>query len=355
MLLDLGARGERALSRWRLVAVFALLAWAVVDALRGAPATHVAAAFVVVLAYAVAALWLAVRTRRPERDSRLAFSATVVDVAAAAACMAVLVARDAAGGLNSVAAWAALALAISATTWRADARTTALAGVLAVLCVPLLAGLAWLLHGVDAFASLDFGTVHADDLLLRAAALAALAALLGWSVHRARLLVETSGTDTLTGLPNRTWLLQRMPQLLETVQSGGGGLTVALVDLDHVRRINHQHGHLAGDRALRELAAALRIVARDGDWLVRLSGGEFLLVLRQPVGTTWEGLDALRRQFAMRPIDAERAGATLRATFSAGLASFPHDGRDLSSLMRRADERLQVAREEGRDKVVARA
>lgn len=354
MLLDLGMRGERALARWRMGAAALLLAWPLASAWGGAPSLHVAAAFGLVFAYLVGSLVLVLRTQRTTRLRRLPFASTAFDVGMAVACIAVLVARDAAAGLNATGAWMGLATAIGATALRADVRTTVLAGALAVAATPLLALLAWAMHGVAGFDSLDHGHVDAGDLLLRTLALAALAGLVASATHRARRLVEVSGTDTLTGLPNRTWLLQRMPQLLESVQADGGGLTVALIDLDHVRRINHDRGHHAGDRALLALASALRTFVDGGNWLVRLAGGEFLLLVRQPVGATWERLDALRRLFAERAIDAER-GAPLHATFSAGLAAFPHDGRDLSQLLRRADDRLQIAREEGRNKVIARS
>lgn len=354
MLLDLGARGERVLARWRVAAAVVLLAWPLAGVMQGATSMHVAVAFALVFAYLIGSLLLALRTQRTRRLRRLPFASTAFDVGMAVACIAALVVQDAAAGLNATGAWVGLAAAIAATGLRADVRTTALAGALALLATPLLVLLGWLVHGVQGFDSLDHGSVGAGDLLLRMLALAALAALVANGTHRARRLIEVSGTDTLTGLPNRTWLLQRMPQLLESVQTDGGGLTVALIDLDHVRRINHDRGHQAGDRALLALASALRTFVEGGDWLVRLAGGEFLLLVRQPVGATWERLDALRRLFSERAIDAER-GLPLHATFSAGLASFPHDGRDLSQLLRRADDRLQVAREEGRNKVIARS
>jgi len=63
-------------------------------------------------------------------------------------------------------------------------------------------------------------------------------------------LVELSGNDGLTGLPNRSWLLQRMPRIFDQVRDGGGSLTLALVDLDHFTRVNDDIGHLgAGARA----------------------------------------------------------------------------------------------------------
>lgn len=354
MLLDLGARGERLLARVRMACAMVFMTWPLAAALGGAPSLHVAIAFGLVFLYLIGSLYLVVRTQRSGRLHRLPLASTAFDVGMAVACIAALVARDAAAGLNSTAAWGGLAAAVGATALRADARSSVFAGALGMAAVPCLVGLAWALHGVAGFESLDYGHVDMRELTLRTVLLGLLAACIAAAAHRARTLVEVSGTDTLTGLPNRTWLLQRMPQLLDTVVADGGVLTVALVDLDHVRRFNHDHGHQAGDRALLALAAALRAFVPGGDSLVRLAGGEFLVLMRLPVGTTWERVDALRRLFAERPVDGA-GGPPLHATFSAGLASFPHDGRDLSHLLRRADDRLQIARAEGRNKVIARS
>ena len=82
---------------------------------------------------------------------------------------------------------------------------------------------------------------------------------------------------------------------------------------------------------------------------------EFALVIPQPAGTAWERLDAIRRMLAQHPFDPERGTMEpLRISFSAGIASSPHDGRDLSRLLGRADRRLKVAKREGRNRVVAR-
>ena len=117
-------------------------------------------------------------------------------------------------------------------------------------------------------------------------------------VYRMQRLVEMSGTDGLTRLPNRTWLLHRVPRLFDSVRHDGDSLTLALIDLDHFKRINDAHGHHAGDRALRHVVAVLRELAEPGEWLVRIGGEEFVLLLRKPIGTAWERVDAIRRPWA---------------------------------------------------------
>ena len=68
-----------------------------------------------------------------------------------------------------------------------------------------------------------------------------------------------------------------------------------MIDLDYFRRVNDELGHAKGDRALRHVVDTLRAGLEDKDWLVRLGGEEFALVMQQPTGRAWERTEALRR------------------------------------------------------------
>ena len=92
----------------------------------------------------------------------------------------------------------------------------------------------------------------------------------------------------------------------------------------------------------------------DGEWLVRLGGEEFVLLLSAPLGTAWERLDGMRRTLAARRFVPEQGAEPLLLTFSAGVASYPHEASDLSGLLRRADLRLNAAKRNGRNRVLAR-
>ena len=91
-----------------------------------------------------------------------------------------------------------------------------------------------------------------------------------------------------------------------------------------------------------------------GDWLVRLGGEGFVLVMALPPGRSWERMETLRRTMATQPFVAQVDADPVRLTLSAGIASWPEDGVDLSQLWRRADLRLRQAKLEGRNRVVAR-
>src|SRR5690606_38453637 len=117
-------------------------------------------------------------------------------------------------------------------------------------------------------------------------------------VHRMQRLVEMSGIDGLTRLPNRIWLLHRMPRLLESAHEDGLSLSLALIDLDHFKRINAAVGHRAGDRVLRDLTTLLNDAIERDEWLVRLGGEELVLVMSLPTGAAWERTETLRRLVA---------------------------------------------------------
>jgi len=102
--------------------------------------------------------------------------------------------------------------------------------------------------------------------------------------ERLRLVNETlaqeSRTDPLTGLSNRRYLLDHMPQLLAETASGNSALAFLLLDLDAFKSVNDAYGHAAGDSVLVQLAQLLRQVARAGDLQLRWGGEEFLIVLK---------------------------------------------------------------------------
>ena len=89
------------------------------------------------------------------------------------------------------------------------------------------------------------------------------------------VLAVESQTDTLTGLPNRRAVFQQMPTMLARHPDG---VVLALVDIDHFKRVNDDYGHAAGDTVLRDFAAFLRRATREGDLLARWGGEEFIVV-----------------------------------------------------------------------------
>jgi diguanylate cyclase (GGDEF)-like protein len=173
-------------------------------------------------------------------------------------------------------------------------------------------------------------------------------------VFRAQRLTQLSGTDGLTGLPNRSYLTTRVPQQVLDARNAGQTLSLALIDLDHFRHINAELGHLAGDRALRHAVKVLRMELGREEPMIRVGGEEFVLMLRLPVGAAWERMEVLRRKLESQPFVPEEGVEPRKLTLSAGIACCPQDANDLSGLMRRADLRLRRAKANGRNRVVAR-
>ncbi|MBX3606917.1 MAG: GGDEF domain-containing protein [Piscinibacter sp.] len=153
--------------------------------------------------------------------------------------------------------------------------------------------------------------------------------------------------DELTGLPNRRCLLEHVPHELARCRRESQALTVALIDLDHFKRINDTLGHAAGDAVLRRFAVDAQQVLRTSDTMARWGGEEFLVLM--PDCTVPEAcavLERLRRHLARRGDGS--ASPAPAVTFSAGVAELGRH-EDLTTTLRRADEALYAAKARGRD------
>jgi diguanylate cyclase (GGDEF)-like protein len=153
------------------------------------------------------------------------------------------------------------------------------------------------------------------------------------------LLVGMTETDPLTGLPNR----RAWDARLSRVTADDERVAIAMFDLDHFKRFNDAHGHLAGDKLLRDTAAAWRVLLRSDDLLARVGGEEFglLLVNCSPAA-------------AVEVTERLRLAVTGGQTASAGLA-VRYAGEPLESVLGRADHALYDAKAYGRDHVRAAA
>lgn len=158
--------------------------------------------------------------------------------------------------------------------------------------------------------------------------------------------------DPLTGLYNRRYLEDFFARELARAKRDDAPITLAMVDLDHFKLLNDTHGHAVGDDALKGVAAFLLHGLRNTDAAFRIGGEEFLLVLpRTQPGEALAKLTLLCGQFAAQPLET-RAGP-LRLTMSIGVAHFPSQASDLDGLMQQADRQLYLAKDSGRNRVMA--
>ncbi len=358
VMLDLGAGGELLVARVRaalsaLSLLLPLLALLVSGGAGSATELMIglgASIFINICAQ----IWLALANQR-RRHGWLPFATTTYDVTTTTLVVGLLHFSDPVAPFNSIVVWCFYLFSIGMTALRNDGRLTFYAGGMAMLQYGLLtAALLAQAGSAEQLVSVDYGTVSVAAQVERLVLMLLMTLLTATMVYRMQRLIESSGSDGLTGLPNRAWLVQRMPRILETVREEGESLTLALLDLDDFKRINVDYGHLAGDRAIRHVAGSMREILRQKERLVRIGGQEFVLLLRCPIGNAWERLDRLRHLMAERPFVPERGGDPLQITFSGGLAAYPSDGGDVSSLLRSADRRLQAAKQEGCNRVVAR-
>jgi diguanylate cyclase (GGDEF)-like protein len=147
-------------------------------------------------------------------------------------------------------------------------------------------------------------------------------------------------TDPLTGVANRRAFDDQLERMLNTHQDAlEPPLGIAMLDLDHFKRVNDEQGHLAGDRILQELAQLLKPTLRDGDMLARFGGEEFVILMpRTPLRAACSLAERIR----------QRVEEKLATTLSIGVAAnLP--GETSTDLLSRADAALYTAKQEGRN------
>lgn len=353
LLLELGADGEVLLARLRLAIASLLMLLPAINYFSGGGSFESIAGIAGVgLAVLLSQVWLTIARRR-RRYPWLPWVSTGFDVSVVSLVLLLLAFREPAAGLNSVVVWCCYPLAVLATALRNDVRVTLFAGALAAFEFLLITGL-FMLITVGPIQSVDYGTVHISSQLQRAMLLLATTLITMLIVFRMQRLVQMSGTDGLTGLPNRSYLNHRVPRVLADARLVGDTVCLALLDLDYFKRINDELGHQAGDRALRHVVEVLRMELRRDEPMLRVGGEEFVVLLRQPLGAGWERMDGLRRKLQSVPFLPGDGAEARCVTVSCGVACSPDDAIDVSGLMRTADLRLRHAKQSGRNRVVAR-
>ncbi|MEW5905092.1 MAG: diguanylate cyclase [Pseudomonadota bacterium] len=196
------------------------------------------------------------------------------------------------------------------------------------------------------------GRYMAIDLTLSGVEMAGRTCLLGVVSERSekerlrRLLDRLAFHDSLTELPNRVLLFDRINQALSRMQRDNVHFAVGMLDLDGFKLINDKEGHAAGDMLLKEVARRLRQCVRSVDTVARLGGDEFALILHGI--SSPEGADTvLRKMIAEIGQPYELDGARVQLGASIGVSFCPQDGASIHELLGRADFAMYLAKKAG--------
>ena len=238
-------------------------------------------------------------------------------------------------------------LGMDPVTARLGARATSVFGLSNTLVAPL-----WTEAGVIGAIVLSRRTRDAWPAaarrILHGAAVEASAALGRVESHRA---AETqASTDVLTGLPNRRYF-EEFCALLAHRRRADDAVGVLMIDIDHFKLVNDQHGHETGDGVLRAVAGAIAGAVREGDVPARFGGEEFAVLLRNPSErVAFEVGERVRAAVAALDL---RASGVDSISVSVGVAVAEDHEVTMAELLAEADRALYRAKRAGRDRVVA--
>lgn len=171
--------------------------------------------------------------------------------------------------------------------------------------------------------------------------------------HRQRQSLETQAlTDELTGLPNRRAAELRFAEEIARARRDGVGFSVATCDLDRFKLINDNYGHGVGDEVLQQTALIMRQALREGDWVARWGGEEFILFLHNS-----DHADALaaaeRIRAALKAEPLKTSQGSMEVTASFGIGVYRAGDEEIAQVLSESDSCLYEAKRKGRDCVVA--
>lgn len=351
-----GVEGELVVARVRVVAMGLLMmapTWSIIH--QADDPIHVTG-FMVTLAASLAALAIWLLLRRGQWRPWIGFASSAFDVSmVTTALVSFLIVADPLAALNSTVTFEMYFLAIVATSLRYDARVCIAAGSLALTQyggIWLWSSIRYNLHIPPE--DISSGTYDPVDLSTRMVLLAIATLLAVTIVRRAQRLLYLASRDRLTGLFNRGHFDRALSVAMESAARSGQPLSLAILDIDHFKKINDAHGHAQGDRALIQVAQFLLRAMRRTDIVARYGGEEFVILMpgtpRQPALLRME---ALRQEISATPLDLAD-GQSLTVDFSAGIAGTPGDADATTpkGLVTTADARLLTAKRAGRGRCV---
>ncbi len=354
-----GSEGEFVVAKVRVVAMALLLLAPTWNVLHAPDERMYVTGFAVTLfaAFVSVAIWWMLR--KGQARPWVGFASSAFDVSMVTlALISFLIVASPMHALNSTVTFEMYFLALVATSLRYDARICIVIGLLTILefgGLWLFAAIQYDLH--DPMYIGSAGPYSIVDLATRMLLLVVATILSVAIVRRAQQLLYLASRDRLTGLFNRGHFDRALLSAVDSATREGRPIALALLDIDHFKRINDEHGHELGDRALRQVAELLARAMRRTDIVARYGGEEFVVLMP---GTTSSialaRIEVLRQELVSTPILIGR-GEQLRIDFSAGIAGTPHDAIVSSpkELLSAADQRLLTAKRTGRGRCIGGA
>ncbi|MBE9156023.1 EAL domain-containing protein [Nodosilinea sp. LEGE 06152] len=219
-------------------------------------------------------------------------------------------------------------------------------GILSVLMVPIfIDAKLWGYIGFDACQQ-EWEWSASDESIL-----VAVAASLGGAIKRQQTEAQMCYQvyhDTLTGLPNRAFFDQHLPQAIARTSQSEQMLAVIFLDLDHFKTINDTLSHAVGDLLLQQVTQRMSTALRTEDIVARWGGDEFTLILPNLTSPTDAAKVAQRIADQLTPPFLLQ-NHELHVTASLGIALFPQDGQDMTTLLQNADAAMYRAKQQGRN------
>jgi diguanylate cyclase (GGDEF)-like protein len=206
-------------------------------------------------------------------------------------------------------------------------------------------------HGVLALASYQPNAFNRGDRELLSN-LSRHAALAIENVDRQAELAERARLDSLTGVYNHGYFLEKLKSQAEESMSSGNPISLIMLDVDFFKSYNDTYGHLAGDKILTMLCETIRNHIKNTDTVGRWGGEEFIISLPDTIAEQ-AMLVATRISQSMRGFSfPDREGKSIPPpTVSQGISLFPKEADDIFKLIDLADQRLYVAKKRGRDQI----
>jgi diguanylate cyclase (GGDEF)-like protein len=346
-----GIEGEYVVAKVRLVAMGLLMIAPTWNLVMYPSAMH-NAGFAVTLAAAMASFAIWVRLRRGEWRPWIGFASSIFDISMVSlALSAFYVFASPLQAVNSTVTFEMYFLALVATSLRYDARICLVVGTLAIAQYGTIWGIAAATTDLrDARLAAMSGPYLPVDTTTRLILLGIATLLAVTLVRRAQRLLYLAARDRLTGLYNRGHFDRALVSAFDQATRDKTPLALALIDVDHFKRINDLHGHSLGDLALQQVADLLARSMRRTDIVARYGGEEFVILLPNTSrDAALARIEALRLELLETPVLLP-GDERLAIGFSAGIAATLADAEvdDTKTLVDIADRRLLAAKRAGR-------